>query len=240
MTSSEFGEMIARIQENLAKQTQWNRRPVEESPQQAKNGENPKNKQQSQVSPAKPKKASSSRAVTPGGGGMSRRLSSPAEIYSLAERRMRLDVGSDTEPLVIASGTGQGRTSVLMAMAARGSTAVVLEAEAIEEAQPQVKPQQRTRVIPVQFPLSEEQQWKENFYRATGRRATDTTLSEMFEPGWSIAGLLSPTENAWRLKHGLSDRLLDAEFVMVKAKAAVRDFLHKKRKPLSGKTAETT
>lgn len=217
ISSEDLGAMIARASERLA-QDQRVRRPVEESTRQANNGENPNKQQKGQVVSSKTQAVNASQmAVSNNAKALGVTYGSDDELYSLAQGRM---TARAEEPLVVESSLQQ-RQLVMMSRAVRGS--VVVEIDTDELSRPEPKPAPTI----VQFPLSEERQRAEDFYRQTGMKVED--FRDLFAPGWTVAEMISPRENARRMRIFFYDRVCDAELAKLKIAKAVHEFLHKKR-----------
>ncbi len=207
-TSESLDKLIARASEKLAKQTKGRARPAEEQTVH-------KPKQQRQVAPA-------SKAVAPKTSVTARRASiNTAGVYNLARKR-RIDIGITEQPLIIAGDYQPLPVMMpLMTMDSSAAPEIVIEVAA-EKPQPR-----RAEVIPIRFPLTDEQQKREEFYQQTGMTPAD--LRELLTPGWTIAGMLDPREHARRIRTGFWNRVYDVEYTVVKAKHTMRDFLYKKR-----------
>lgn len=218
VSSKELGEMIARARERLT-QEQVLRRPVEESTRQAKNGENPSKQQKGQVGVSPVKVAGVSRTVLP----KARAIEvdgSDDELYFLAQKRMEARA---EDPLVIESNLQQHQL-VMISRAVRGS--VVVEIDTDDEPQSEEKPTPTTEIL--RFPLSEERQRADKFYRETGIKFDDF-IEEVLKPGWTVAEMIDPREHARRMKIFFCDRVYDAELAKLRITKAVDEFLHKKR-----------
>lgn len=213
-SSYDLGEMIARASAKLAEQTRERGRPTGRQPAQTQQGKKAvhNEKQQSQVTPT-PIKGVAARQVSASGAG----------IYKLAHKRILMD----DEPITIVVGDNQ-RMPVMMSLVSTESVAPKLAVELEVE-----EPPRKAEVIPIRFPLTDEQRKAEEFYQATGIKPMD--IKAMFEPGWTMAEMLSPRANARRVRLGICNRWYDAEVAILKAKHAVHDFFYKKR-PLPGKT----
>ena len=208
MTSDYLSEIIARASENLAEQMHQRGRPVEQLTRQAKNGESPSKQQQGQgVRPVRPRDVSA--------------RSTSAGIYSLAKRRQALSANNAEQlPIVMSEGRQMPILMSLASTASEGSVALVVESTEPE-------PEKKAQIIPLRFPLTEEQQKSEEFFQQTGMSLEE--FRELFKPGWTIAGAISPRENARRVKLGMCNLWYDTELVALKVKHAVREFLYKKR-----------
>lgn len=134
------------------------------------------------------------------------------------------DLG-DSPINVIMEDDDRQRLPILMTLT-RESAALELE---LSEKPQQEEPRPGTIIG---FPLTEEQQKAENFYRQTGMKYED--FKEIFEPTWSVAEMLSPRLNAEKAWRRICDCRYDAEMVAYKAKKVVRDFLYKRR-PVAAK-----
>jgi hypothetical protein len=206
-TSDYLSEIIARASENLAEQMHQRGRPVEQLTRQAKNGESPSKQQQGQVRPVRPRDVSA--------------RSTSAGIYSLAKRRQALSANNAEQlPIVMSEGRQMPILMSLASTASEGSVALVVESTEPE-------PEKKAQIIPLRFPLTEEQQKSEEFFQQTGMSLEE--FRELFKPGWTIAGAISPRENARRVKLGMCNLWYDTELVALKVKHAVREFLYKKR-----------
>lgn len=219
ISSESLGEIITRASERLAQEQRF-RRPVEESTRQANSGKDPKNKQQKGqvVVPTVAAAANASQTVA-SRARIVEMISSDDELYLLAQKRMEARA---KEPLVIESDLRQHQL-VMMSRAVRGSVVVEIDAEPL--------PRSETKPVPttvVRFPLSEERQRADEFYRATGIRLEDF-IGEITKPGWTVAEMISPRENAWRIKMGFYDCVYNVELMKLKFTKAVGEFLHKKR-----------
>jgi len=202
MTSDRLGEILARASEGLAQRL---KKTDEQLARQVKEGGS-SNKQQSQVAqPVRPE------------GVVVRNVAISAGIYSLAKRRQALGMDNAEQPLIIASGGRQ--MPILMSLAAMSPAAPVVESSELEHKEAQI--------IPLRFPLSEEQRKSEELCQKTGM--TLEAFRELVAPGWTIAEMISPRENARRVKLGICNLWYDTELAALKAKHAVRDFLYKKR-----------
>lgn len=209
MMSDCLGEIIARASENLAKQMQQRGRPVEQLTRQAKNGESPSKQQQGQgARPVRPRDVSA--------------RSTSAGIYSLAKRRQALSANNAEQlPIVMSEGRQMPFLMSLASTVSEGSAALVVEAT---ESEPE---QKKAQIIPLRFPLTEEQRRTEEFLQQTGMSPEE--FRELFKPGWTVAGAISPRENARRVRLGMCNLWYDTELVALKVKHAVREFLYKKR-----------
>ncbi len=206
-TSDYLSEIIARASENLAEQMHQRGRPVEQLTRQAKNGESPSKQQQGQVRPVRPRDVSA--------------RSTSAGIYSLAKRRQALSANNAEQlPIVMSEGRQMPILMSLASTASEGSVALVVESTEPE-------PEKKAQIIPLRFPLTEEQQKSEEFFQQTGMSLEE--FRELFKPGWTIAGAISPRENARRVKLGMCNLWYDTELVALKVKHAVREFLYRKR-----------
>lgn len=208
MTSDYLSEIIAQASENLDKQMHQRGRPVEQLTRQAKNGESPSKQQQGQgVRPVRPRDVSA--------------RSTSAGIYSLAKRRQALSANNAEQlPIVMSEGRQMPILMSLASTASEGSVALVVESTEPE-------PEKKAQIIPLRFPLTEEQQKSEEFFQQTGMSLEE--FRELFKPGWTIAGAISPRENARRVKLGMCNLWYDTELVALKVKHAVREFLYRKR-----------
>lgn len=141
-------------------------------------------------------------------------------VYNLARRRTEIGTG----PIVVAA----AGSSQLLARVAVMREAVVprLTEEFVVDDQRDLEPQ-RAQIIPLRLPMTEEQRRADRFYRESGINMAD--VRAILEPGWTVAGMLDPRENARRLYIGIRNCGYDVEMMALKAKHAVHDFLHKKR-----------
>lgn len=217
MTSDRLGEMLARAGGHLAQQMQQAQRPVEQLARQVKEGGNT-NKQQSQASQLVRPRNAAARSVSSVG------------VYSLAKRRQALGMNDAEQPLIITGGSQ--RLPVLMPLVATGSAALVVK---VSEPEPERK---EAQIIPLRFPLSEEQRRSEEFRREAGMSLKE--FRELVAPGWTVAELISPRENTRRVKLGICNLWYDTEMAALKIKHAVRDFLYKKRPLLEESAPEVT
>lgn len=217
ISSGGLGEIIARASEKLA-QDQRIRRPVEGITRQANNGGKPNKQQKGQVVAPTSAKTKGSQTVTP-------RIieinSSDDELYLLAQKRMEARAEG---PLVIESNLEQRRLA-MMSRAVRGSVVVEIEADTLPQSE--AKPEPVSTAV-LRFPLSEERQRADQFYQATGIKFEDF-VEELLRPGWTVAGMISPRENAKRIKLFFCNCVYDAELAKLRAAKAVDEFLHKKR-----------
>lgn len=222
--------MVARVSEKWA--TERQSRPVEQVVKDVHKQpahESTEKQQQGQ----KVKKAIAPQGVASKGGVATRRsrsLVAGAGVYELAQRRQKINL--EEQPLIIAS--DNQRMPVMMSLSAVAGSTVPVQV-VIEEPEPEPK---KAQIVPLRFPLTEEQQKAEKLYRETGIKPADISIiKEMFEPGWTVAGVLSPKENVQRVKLRLNNLRFDAEAMALKAKHAAHDFLYKKR-PLPGKPGD--